>query len=230
MVTTISEENNALRQELAEVSSQLANLLLTNDQHPPQVLAHLQASIRDLSDWLSAPIPVLPEAPAPTHNAHPPPPAPGPAPSRKGKERARVPPTSTSTSAEDPKYLIPFYNMKLGNAFSDTEKYARLFHHSYEAGEYRRSAYDVASFTPGHVHPDNDLSPSYTPAVLAPARVARPKAKSASNPPRNKLRVQYPLLLKRCHPPSQVPNEPFFCSSPVASPSLRRLSHCSNFP
>jgi len=81
--------------------------------------------------------------------------------SRKGKERARAPTTPTPTAAEDPKHLIPFYDTTLGKAFGDPEKYVRLFPHSYEAGEYRRGAYDVSSFTPGHLHPDNNPSPSY---------------------------------------------------------------------
>jgi len=44
--------------------------------------------------------------------------------------------------------------MRLGKAFGDPEKYAKLYPHSYEAGELRRGAYDLASFTPGHLHPD----------------------------------------------------------------------------
>jgi len=47
----------------------------------------------------------------------------------------------------------------------DPEKYARLFPHSFEAGEYRRGAYDVSSVTPGHLHPDNNPSPSYAQAA-----------------------------------------------------------------
>jgi len=60
----------------------------------------------------------------------------GPGPSRKGNERARAPLTPTTSANEDPKYLIPFYDTKLGNAFGDPAKHARLYTHSYEAGEY----------------------------------------------------------------------------------------------
>ena len=88
----------------------------------------------------------------------------GTCPSRKGKERARAPPPPRPNAAEDPKYLIPFDDTKLGKAFGDSEKYASLYPHSYEPGEYRRDAYDASSFTPGHLHPDQNPSPSYAQA------------------------------------------------------------------
>jgi len=53
------------------------------------------------------------------HEPHPPA---GPPPSTKGKERARAPPTPPAAAAEDPKYLIPFYETRLGKAFGDPEK------------------------------------------------------------------------------------------------------------
>ena len=120
-LATISKENEAIREELHNIFSQLAKLLPTEDQSPTQALADLQASIRDLSHRVSAPLPAPPQPSAPSHTAHTPFVTPGPGPSRKGKERARAPPTPTPTAAEDPKYLIPFYDTKLGKAFGDPE-------------------------------------------------------------------------------------------------------------
>jgi len=146
-LATISQENEAIREELHDVSSQLANLPPTKDQSYPQALADHQASIRDLSYHVSAPVPAPRQASAPTHPAQTPFVTPHPGPSRKGKQRARAPLTPTPTAAEDPKCLRPFYDTKPGKAFGDPEKNARRFPHSYEAGEYRRGTYDVHSFT-----------------------------------------------------------------------------------
>ena len=169
-------------EELQEVFSQLANLPPTQGQSLPYTLSVLQVSIRDVSRRVSAPVPVRPQALAPTHMAHPPFVTQGPGPSRKRKQTPRAPPTRTPTAAEDPKYLLPFYDTKLGKAFSHSENYARLFPHSYEAGEYRRGAYDVSSFTPGHLHPDNNLSPFYAPAASGTGGGSQDK-KDAGTPP-----------------------------------------------
>ena len=214
-LVTISQENEAIREELHDVSSRLANLPPTQDQSPPQVLADLLASIRDVSHHVSAPVPAPQQAPAPTHTTHTPFATQRPGPYRKGNERAQAPPTPTPTVAEDPKYLIPFYDTKLGKAFGDPEKYARLFPHSYEAGEYQRGAYDVSSFTPGHLHPDNNPSPSYAQAASGSGAGGNEKRKQANLPPPNKLRAGLPPQLRRGLPPSQVPNAD---SLPHASP------------
>jgi len=63
-VATISEENENLREELHDISSQLANLPHTLEQQTAPGIADLQASIRDLSHRVSAPTPA-PMAPAP---------------------------------------------------------------------------------------------------------------------------------------------------------------------
>jgi len=59
------------------------------------------------------------------------------------------------------------------------------------------------------------------------ARAARAKAKVASPPLPNKLRVRWPLQLKRGHPLSQVPNDAFllFLTPPplIQTPSLLPL-------
>ena len=230
-LATIYQENEAIREELHDISSELANLPPPpQDNSPPHALADLQASIRDLSHRLSAPIPVPPQAPAPTRGPHPPFVAPGPGPSKKGKEKARAPPTPTPTAAEDPKYLIPFYDTKLGKACGTPK--------------------NMLGCTPTPMRPANTgeagmtwpLSPlaTYTPTTtpppdrlrlpLAPARAARTREKPERDPTPNKLQVQWPPQVKRGLPPSQVLKVAFFCSSPVSCPSPRRFNHRGNLP
>jgi len=102
-VATISEENENLREELHDMSSQLANLPQTQERQTAPGIADLEGSICDLSHRVSAQTPA-PLAPAPPQQRNPqPPPTAGPPPSRKGKEWARAPPTPHSAAAEDPK-------------------------------------------------------------------------------------------------------------------------------
>jgi len=70
LVATISEENENLREELHDISSQLTNLSHTQEQQNAPGIADLQASIRDLSHRVSAPIPAT-LALAPLHKKHP---------------------------------------------------------------------------------------------------------------------------------------------------------------
>jgi len=204
MLAAISQDNAGIREELHEVSTQHANLP-PEDQNPPPALADLPASIGNLSHHGSATIPALCQAPAPTRAAHSPFIGPGPGPSGKEKQRARAPPTPTPTAAEDSKYLIPFYYTKLGKAFGHPKMYAKLVPCLYEASEYRRGAYDVASFTHGNLHPDNNPPPPILRLPLAPVHAARTGKETASSPPPNKLRVPSPLLVIRGLPPSHVP-------------------------
>ena len=69
VLATISKANENLRKELHEMSSQLVNHPPAQNQQPPQGITDLQASIRDLSHHVSAPIPA-PPAPA-SHTGHP---------------------------------------------------------------------------------------------------------------------------------------------------------------
>jgi len=126
-VATISEENENLREELHDITSQLANLPRNQEQQNAPGIADLQASIRDLSHRVSAPIPAPPALAPPPQKTPQPQLTASPPPSRKGKERARAPPTPPSAAAEDPKYLIPFYDTRLGKVLGDPEKYARLY-------------------------------------------------------------------------------------------------------
>jgi len=181
-VATLSEENENLREELHDITSQLANLPHPQEQQYAPGIADLQASIRDLSHRVSAPTPAPPAPAHPPQRMSQPPRTAGPPPSKKGKERARAPPTPPSAAAEDPKYLIPFYDTRLGKAFGDPEKYARLYSNSYEAGEFRKGRYDLDSFIPGHLNPDGHPSPSYAQAASGSGSGGRSKSKAGEPP------------------------------------------------
>jgi len=175
--------NDNLREELHDISSQLANLPHTQEQQPTPGIADLQVSIRDLSHRVSAPIPAPSALPPPPQKTPQPHPTAGPPPSKKGNERARAPPTLPSAAADDPKYLIPFYDTRLGKAFGDPERYARLYPNSYEAGEFQTGRYDLDSFTPGHLHPDAQPSPSYAQAASGSGSGGKGKSKAGNPPP-----------------------------------------------
>ena len=181
-VATISEENENLTEELHDIFSQLANLPPTNEQQTGPGMADLQASICDLSYRVSAPSPAPPAPAPPPQRAPQLHPTAGPPLSKKGKERARAPPTPPSGTADHPKYLIPFYNTRLGKAFGDPEKYAKLCPHSYEAAGFRRGAYDVASFSLGHLHPGIHASPSYAQAASGSGLGGKTKSKAGKPP------------------------------------------------
>jgi len=156
--------------------------------------------------------------------------APGPGPSRKGKERARAPPTPTPTAAENPKYLIPFYDTKLGKPFGDSEKYARLYPHSYEAGEYRRGAYDVSSFTPGHLHPDNNPSPSYAQAASGPGSGSKDKQKSGKQPSPQQVASAVAPPVKKGPPSLPGAQRRFFAPRQSPAPHPDAQSIAATFP
>ena len=217
VVATISEKNENIREDLHDMSSQLANLPLIQEQQTAPGIADLQASIRDLSHRVSAPIPAPPSQAPPPQSSPQPHPTAGPPPSRKGKERARVPPTPALAAADDPKYLIPFYDTRPGKAFGDPEKYARLYPQSYEAGEFRRRAYDLASFTPGHLDPDVHPSPSYAQAASGSGSGGKGKSKagkppspqlvaSTAGPPVQKGPPSLPGAQRRLFAPRQSPS------------------------
>lgn len=95
----------------------------------------------------------------------PPPPTAGPAPSRKGKARARELPTP-------PQPRLRISNTSYHCAIRDLKRVSvtlrstpKLYPNSDEAGEFRNWRYDLSSFMPGHLHPDNVLSPSYAQAA-----------------------------------------------------------------
>ena len=233
-VATISEENENLREELHDISSQLANLtcLPPHDQQPSQGNADLQASIRDLSHRVSAPIPAPPHAPAPTRRTAPSQQDAGPPPSKKVKEMARAPPTPPQAAAEDPKYLIPFYDTRLGKAFGDPEKYAKLFPNLYEAGEYRKGRYNLDSFTPGHLHPDNvtSLSPSYAQAASGSGVGGKGKNKAGKPPSPQQVASMAASPVKKGPPSLPGAQRPFFapCQSPSPHPDAPAIT--ATFP
>jgi len=123
-LTSLAEENDSLKEELHDLSSQIANLQLPQTPPPHQDLSFLRSAIRDLLHRVTAPAPPLPQATTPTRQPQPPV---HPAPSKKENERARAPPSPPPNANEDPKYLIPFNDTKLGRAFDDLERYAQLF-------------------------------------------------------------------------------------------------------
>ena len=179
---------------------------------------------------MSAPVPALPQAPAPTRTTHTPAVAQGPGPSRKGKEKARAPPTPSPTSAEDPKYLIPFYDTKLGKAFGDPEKYARLYPHSYEAGEYRRGAYDVSSFPPGHLHPDNKPSPSYAQATSGSGSGGKGKKNVGKQPSPQQVASAVAPPVKKGPPSLPGAQRRFFAPRQSPAPHPDAPSIAATFP
>jgi len=124
--------------------------------------------------------PFTPAPPGARPQPQPQPPA-RPTPRRKGKAKARAPPSPPPNPNEDPKYLIPYDNTKFGRAFGDHESWAYLFPHPYEAGEFPRGAYDIASFISGHGHPDHTPSPLY--AYAASGSGSGGKTKKATKPP-----------------------------------------------
>jgi len=229
-VATISEENENLREELYDISSQLANLPNTQEQPTAPGIADLQASICDLSHRVSAPIPAtLAHAPPPLRKPQPPPTA-VPPPSRKGKERARAPPKPSSAAAEDPKYLIPFYDTRLGKAFGDPEKYARLFPNSYEAGEFRKGRYDLDSFTPGHLHPDAHPTPSYAQVASGSGSGGKGKSKAGKPPSPQQVASTVAPPVKKGTPSLPGAQRRFFAPRQSPSPHPDALTIAATFP
>jgi len=229
-VATISEENENLGEELHDISSQLANLPQAQEQPTAPGIADLQASIRDLSHRVSAPIPAPPAVVPPPQKMPQPHPTAVPPPSKKGKEKARAPPTPSSAAADDPKYLIPFYDTRLGKAFGDPEKYARLYPHSYEAGEFQKGRYDLDSFTPGHLHPDVHPSPSYAQAASGSGSGGKGKGK-AGKPPSPQLVASAAASPVKKGPPS-LPGAQrrFFAPRQSPAPHPDAVTIAATFP
>jgi len=130
-------------------------------------------------------------------------------------------------AAEDPKYLIQFYDTRLGKAFADTEKYAKLFPNSYEAGEFWKGRYDLSCFTPGHLHPDNVLSPSYAQAASGSGSGGKGK-KNAGKPPSTQQVASVVVPPIKNGPPSLPGATPHFtkrlAKAQAAFVAIKRLS------
>jgi len=230
-VATISEENVNLQEELHDISSQLANLPHTQEQQTARGIADLQASIRDLSHRVSAPTPAPQAFAAPPQQRVPQPPrTAGPPRSRKGKEKARAPPTPPSAAADDPKYLIPFYDTRLGKAFGDPEKYAQLYPNSYEAGEFWKGRYDLDSFTPGHLHPDVHPSPSYAQAASGSGSGGKGKSKAGKPPSPQQVASTVAPPVKKGPPSLPGAQRRFFAPRQSPSPHPDALTIAATFP
>jgi len=161
---------------------------------PGQDLSVLQSEIRDLSYYETSPAPLLPLVPAPT--PQPQPPARPLPPTRKGKESAQAPPSPPPNTNEDPKFLIPYYDTKLGKAFGNPERYAQLFPHSYEASEFPRGVYDLPSFTPGYHHSHYISSPSYAQAASGAGSGGKTKKTSKLSLPQQVASAAAPPVKK----------------------------------
>jgi len=198
---SLARENHAQKEELRDHSSHIVNLPLPQTPPTHQDLSVLQPAIRDLSHRVTAGAPPLTQAPIFTPQPQPPA---RPLPTRKGTEKAQAPPSHPPKLNEDPKYLIPYDYTKLGRAFRDPESYAQLFPHSYEAGEFPRGAYDLVSFTPGHLHPDYSSSPAYPQAASGSGWGG--KTVEAPKPPslQQVASAAAPLLRRVRHPPWDV--------------------------
>jgi len=214
---------------MSPLSSLTSPPQMTNNPPPPRILTDLQESIRDLSHPVSARVPALPLAPPPTRGTLPIHPTPGPFPSRKGKEMARARLTPPPAAAEDHKYRIPYYDRRLGKAFGNLKTYAKLFLYSYEAGEFRRGAYEVASFTTGHLHLDYSPPTSYRQVASGAGSSGKSKNKVGKPPSPQQVASKVAPKVIKGPPPSQVPKAD---SLPLASrrPSSRCLNYCSHLP
>jgi len=132
--------------------------------------------------------------------------------------------------AEDPKYLLPFYHTRLDKVFGDPEKYAKLYPHSYQAGEFRKGRYDLDSFTPGPLHPDVHPSPSSAQAASSSGSGGNGKSKvgETSFPP-TCCECDGPSCFKGAPLPSRCPT-PFFAPRQSPSPHPDTLTIAATFP
>ena len=128
--------------------------------------------------------------------------------------------------AEDPKSLISFFDNKLCKAFGDPERYPRLFPYIYEAGEYRRTAYDVFSFTHGHLHPDNNPSPSYAQAASGSGSGGKDKKNGRKQPSPQHVASAVAPPVKRGPTSLQGAQRRFFapCQSPAPHPDAPSIA------
>jgi len=214
-VATISEENENLREELHDISSQLANRPHTQEQQTAPVIADLQASIHDLSYCVSAPTPAPPALAPPPQRTPQPHPTAGPPPQRKAKKgplhHPHLPQPRLTTL--NTLYHSTIRDLARGSVTPRSTPSSILTH-----TKPGNSGREGTTLTPS---PQATSTVTFTPPPLtrtllpAQARAARAKARLRSLLPPNLLPVRRPLLLKRGLPPFQVPND---ASLPLASP------------
>jgi len=120
--------------------------------------------------------------------------------------------------------------MRLGKAFGDPEKYAWVYPPSYEAGEFRRGAYDVSPFTPGHLHPDIRPSPSYAQAASGSGSGGKGKGKAGKPPSPQLVPSAVAPPVKKGPPSLPGAQRCFFapCQSPAPHPDA--LTIAATFP
>ena len=78
----------------------------------------------------------------------------------------------------DPSIHSPFYDVSLKKVFCKLELYAKAFPHSWEAGQFRFSQYDLSTFTPAILHADytRKTTPTYVQAAGSGPRSKSNKA------------------------------------------------------
>jgi len=124
----------------------------------------------------------------------------------------------------------------------DPEKSAKLYHNSYDAGEFRKGRYDLGSFTPGHLHPDVHPSPSYAQAASGSGSGGKGNRKagkppspqlvaSAATPPVKKGPPSLPGAQLRFFAPGQSPSPhpdalPIAATFPDIAAGVLRESNC----
>jgi len=159
-----------------------------------------------------------------------PPPTAGPPPSKKGQEKARAARTPPSAAADDPKYLRPFDDTRLGKAVRYPEKYASLYRNSYEAGEFRKGRYDLDSFTPGHLHPDTHPSASYAQAASGSGLAGKGKSKAGKPPSPQQVASTTVPPVKKGPPCLPGAHRRFFAPRQSPSPHPDALTIAATFP
>jgi len=105
-----------------------------------------------------------------------------------------------------------------------------MFPHSYEAGENWRGAYDVSSFTPGHLHPDNKPSTSYAQAASGPGVGSKDKRKAGKPPSPQQVASRVAPLVKKGPPSLPGAQRRFFANRHFPAPHPNATSIAAIFP
>ena len=175
---------------------------------------------------MTARVPPLPQAPAPTPQPEPPT---RPPPTKQGKEKAPAPPSPPPNPDENPKYLIRYYDTKLGRAFFHPERYAQIFPHCCEAGEFRKGAYDLASFTACHLHCNYTSSPLYAHAASCPGPRGK-TTKAAKCPSAQQVARAAAPLIKKGPPSLPSVQQRFLAPRLAPAPHLDAPAIAATFP
>ena len=119
---------------------------------------------------------------------------------------------------------------RLGKAFGDPEKYAKLYPNSYEAGEFRKGSYDLDSFTQGHIHPDVHPFPSYAQAASGSGSGGKGKGKAGKPPSRQLVASSVAPSVKKGPPSLPGAQRRFFAPHQSPSPHPDTLTIAATLP